>query len=69
MYGHVEKLAEEIKKGVASVEGVEPKLWQVYVYTQIMPHFTVLCFFFSFLRNSSVSGEAKTAIFLLAKVV
>ncbi|KAJ7968421.1 NAD(P)H dehydrogenase (Quinone) FQR1 [Quillaja saponaria] len=28
-YGHVEKLAEEIKKGVASVEGVEAKLWQV----------------------------------------
>ena len=30
MYGHVEKLAEEIKKGAASVEGVEAKLWQVY---------------------------------------
>ncbi|KAL9267355.1 putative NAD(P)H dehydrogenase (quinone) FQR1-like 1 [Drosera capensis] len=29
MYGHVEKLAEEIKKGAASVEGVEVKLWQV----------------------------------------
>ncbi|GFP90248.1 NAD(P)H dehydrogenase (quinone) fqr1 [Phtheirospermum japonicum] len=29
MYGHVEKLAEEIKKGAASVEGVEAKLWQV----------------------------------------
>lgn len=28
-YGHVEKLAEEIRKGAASVEGVEPKLWQV----------------------------------------
>ncbi|XP_078437014.1 putative NAD(P)H dehydrogenase (quinone) FQR1-like 1 [Wolffia australiana] len=28
-YGHVEKLAEEIKKGAASVEGVEAKLWQV----------------------------------------
>ncbi|KAF8391438.1 hypothetical protein HHK36_023743 [Tetracentron sinense] len=28
MYGHVEKLAEEIKKGAASVEGVEAKLWQ-----------------------------------------
>ncbi|CAH1444473.1 unnamed protein product [Lactuca virosa] len=28
-YGHVEKLAEEIKKGAASVEGVEPKLCQV----------------------------------------
>jgi multimeric flavodoxin WrbA len=29
MYGHVEKLAEEIKKGASSVEGVEVKLWQV----------------------------------------
>lgn len=29
MYGHVEKLAEEIKKGAASVEGVEVTLWQV----------------------------------------
>lgn len=29
MYGHVEKLAEEIKKGAASVEGVDAQLWQV----------------------------------------
>nr|AFK43904.1 unknown [Medicago truncatula] len=29
MYGHVERLAEEIKKGAESVEGVEAKLWQV----------------------------------------
>lgn len=29
MYGHVEILAEEIKKGAASVEGVEAQLWQV----------------------------------------
>lgn len=29
MYGHVEKLAEEIKKGASSVEGVDVKLWQV----------------------------------------
>jgi len=28
-YGHVEKLAWEIEKGAASVEGVEAKLWQV----------------------------------------
>jgi len=28
-YGHVEKLAQEIKKGAESVEGVEAKLWQV----------------------------------------
>lgn len=29
MYGHVERLAEEIQKGAASVAGVEAKLWQV----------------------------------------
>jgi NAD(P)H dehydrogenase (quinone) len=29
MYGHVEKLAQEIKKGAESIEGVEAKLWQV----------------------------------------
>lgn len=29
MYGHVEKLAAEIKKGASSVEGVEATLWQV----------------------------------------
>ncbi|XP_051128459.1 probable NAD(P)H dehydrogenase (quinone) FQR1-like 1 [Andrographis paniculata] len=28
-YGHVEKLAQEIKKGADSVEGVEAQLWQV----------------------------------------
>ncbi|CAO2177976.1 unnamed protein product, partial [Urochloa humidicola] len=28
-YGHVGKLAEEIKKGASSVEGVEVKIWQV----------------------------------------
>ncbi|KAM3700511.1 hypothetical protein ACJW31_05G104100 [Castanea mollissima] len=28
-YGHVEKLAEQIKKGAESMEGVEAKLWQV----------------------------------------
>lgn len=32
MYGHVEKLAEEIRKGASSVEGVEAKLWQVRKY-------------------------------------
>lgn len=30
-YGHVLRLAEEIQKGAASVEGVEVKLWQVHV--------------------------------------
>ncbi|VAH20781.1 unnamed protein product [Triticum turgidum subsp. durum] len=29
MYGHVAKLADEIKKGASSVEGVEVKVWQV----------------------------------------
>ncbi|XP_047306811.1 probable NAD(P)H dehydrogenase (quinone) FQR1-like 1 [Impatiens glandulifera] len=29
MYGHVEKLAEKIKEGAESVEGVEASLWQV----------------------------------------
>ena len=29
MYGHVQKLAEEIQKGAASVEGVDAILWQV----------------------------------------
>ncbi|CAO2176544.1 unnamed protein product [Urochloa humidicola] len=28
-YGHVATLAEEIKKGAASVDGVEVKLWQI----------------------------------------
>ena len=37
MYGHVEKLAEEIKKGAASVEGVEAKLWQVCAFLCIHP--------------------------------
>ena len=30
MCGHVEKLAEEIKKCVDSMEGVEATLWQVW---------------------------------------
>ncbi|XP_015953963.1 probable NAD(P)H dehydrogenase (quinone) FQR1-like 1 [Arachis duranensis] len=29
LYGHVERLAEEIKKGADSVDGVEATLWQV----------------------------------------
>ncbi|KHN43828.1 hypothetical protein glysoja_044435, partial [Glycine soja] len=37
MYGHVEKLAEEIKKGAASVEGVEAKLWLTSI-TQLVHH-------------------------------
>ena len=31
MYGHVEKIAEEIKKGADFVEGVEATLWQVWI--------------------------------------
>ena len=41
MYGHVEKLTEEIKKGAVSVEGVEAKLWQVCTQTIILK---VVCF-------------------------
>lgn len=29
MYGHVEKMAEEICKGANSVDGVEATMWQV----------------------------------------
>ena len=32
MYGHVEKLVEEIKKGADFVEGVEANLWQVWTW-------------------------------------
>lgn len=34
MYGHVARLAEEILKGVQSVEGVEAKLWQVRIVVE-----------------------------------
>ncbi|XP_061368781.1 NAD(P)H dehydrogenase (quinone) FQR1-like isoform X1 [Gastrolobium bilobum] len=37
MYGHVEKLAQEILKGAASVEGVEAKLWQVCIIVSLVP--------------------------------
>ena len=40
-YGHVLRLAEEIQKGAASVEGVEAKLWQVQ-RNYDSPFFTVL---------------------------
>ena len=42
MYGHVEKLAEEIKKGASSVEGVEAKLWQVSAVQSILIYFQCL---------------------------
>lgn len=47
MYGHVEKLAEEIKKGASSVEGVEANLWQV------LPHEFIIIYFkcFKAFRN------------------
>lgn len=35
MYGHVETLAQEIKKGADSVEGVEAKLWQVCINIKV----------------------------------
>lgn len=38
MCGHVELLAEEIKKGAASVEGVEAKLWQVFLFYFLFLH-------------------------------
>lgn len=43
MYGHVEKLAEEIKKGAASVEGVEAKLWQVNLLFRFNLHLMMHC--------------------------
>lgn len=36
MYGHVGRLAEEIKKGASSVEGVEATLWQVSVHFSLI---------------------------------
>lgn len=42
MYGHVERLAEEIKKGAASVEGVEAKLWQVFSFYFLFLHVSYL---------------------------
>ena len=50
MYGHVEKLAEEIKKGAASVEGVEAQLWQVCVHVS----FFLFCIF-SYNKSQTVS--------------
>lgn len=44
MYGHVEKLAEEIKKGAASVEGVEAKLWQVGNDTSLSSYIPLFVF-------------------------
>ena len=41
MYGHVGKLAEEIKKGASSVEGVEVKVWQVSL-NNLVPQLTTV---------------------------
>ena len=41
MYGHVEKLAEEIKKGADSVEGVEATLWQVWILKWTFPFYNI----------------------------
>jgi len=49
MYGHVGKLAEEIKKGAESIEGVEAKLWQVC--KPIIKNYRVLILFFGNLEN------------------
>ena len=47
MYGHVERLSEEIKKGAASIEGVEAKLWQVSVLLSLYPICCISSMFFS----------------------
>ncbi|GAY53033.1 hypothetical protein CUMW_146310, partial [Citrus unshiu] len=65
MYGHVEKLAEEIKKGASSVEGVEAKLWQlsfneIAKFTLFVP--------VSFL-NIPTEPVIKVIAFLLRKVL
>ena len=41
MYGHVEKLAEEIKKGADSMEGVEANLWQVWIMKWTFPFYNI----------------------------
>lgn len=44
MYGHVAKLADEIKKGVSSIEGVEAKIWQVGpCYLAFLTHHIINC--------------------------
>ena len=39
MYGHVEKLAYEIKKGATFVEGVDTTLRQVWIIKQTFPFY------------------------------
>jgi multimeric flavodoxin WrbA len=52
MYGHVAKLADEIKKGASSVEGVEAKIWQVGTYLLCCTNF----FFFNNKHETCVSS-------------
>ncbi|KAM2403226.1 hypothetical protein EV1_030394 [Malus domestica] len=64
MYGHVGRLAEEIKKGASSVEGVEATLWQVYLSifgapVHCIPSFSVSC---SPLIFSSLSQTASVRL-------
>lgn len=56
MYGHVEKLAEEIKKGAASVEGVDAQLWQVQIHFLHYLRFNVLYY---------ITRKAKTYVYVL----
>ena len=41
MYGHVEKLAEEIKKVADSMEGVEDTLWRVWILKWTFPFYNI----------------------------
>ena len=41
MYGHVEKLEEEIKKGADFVEGVEATLWKVWILKWTFPFYNI----------------------------
>ena len=41
MYGHVEKLVEEIKKGVDSTLGVEATLWKVWIMKWTFPFYNI----------------------------
>ena len=41
MYGHVEKLAEEIRKGADSTLGVEATLWKVWILKWTFPFYNI----------------------------
>jgi hypothetical protein len=61
MYGHVAKLADEIKKGASSVEGVEAKIWQVGTYLLCCTNF----FFFNNKHETCVSSILRKRIYFL----